>query len=99
MLPRLGPSPSKILMTAYRLGSLGVMSPLMTRRLTRGILGPARSSRGGRDGRHIMTERRSPGIDCAAAGEPRRQSGSQKGEPFSAVLKASPGTLRQCSAR
>jgi hypothetical protein len=28
MLPRLGPSPGKILMTAYRLGSLGVMSPV-----------------------------------------------------------------------
>jgi hypothetical protein len=75
MLPGLGPSPGKILTAAYKLGSLkDHVLPLLARRPTRGILEPARSSRGGRDGRHIVTGQQSPGIDLGRCRGPARCS-------------------------
>jgi hypothetical protein len=68
------------------------------RQTPEGFLGWRDRAAGGHDGRRVMTERLNPGIDCADAGAkvPEREP---KREPFSAVLEASPGTVRQCSTR
>jgi hypothetical protein len=79
MLPGLGPVAEQDPYGFLRARSLkGSCPPLLAGRRTRGILGPARSSRVGRFGCRIMTERRNLGVD-RAAGWPKRQSGSQSG--------------------
>ena len=86
----MGTQIGKILIGAYRLARLRVMS---SRRHTAipGILEQAQSRRDGHDGRRIMTERRDPGIDCALLqGDRRRRAGAKAG----AILRSPGGTLR-----